>query len=274
MIIVNNIGELVDTETGEVISDEYRYTFERYDNLAPVQLSRIDNSNEKKALQFLKYSNRRDHELNMMIEILVKRIEDEKIKQYFLLLAENARKYGKPGIIAAYAIANYAYGISVRTKKIREEFLVGDFEYRQIRKILQEKIKKSVNDIDRLVLEKLKEYDNFEDLKKRYFELKEKGVFAGKNVSARIEILLGIKKKNASKKHSKNNEKVIEVIDEKGHIVCPKCGKIGYVVMREKKGHMYYYVQHYEKYSYIEHYLGKNIRLQKRVYFQKIPWVT
>ncbi|QXJ27128.1 Transcription initiation factor IIB [Saccharolobus shibatae B12] len=264
-IIKNYEGFLVDSCTGEVITDEYRFSYERYDNLIPVNVKKVDSSDEEKYLQYMKLRDWKNQELDNIIKLLFLRIGDEKIREEFLSIVENAKKYGKAGVLAAFAIAHYLNGISVRTKKLREEFAVGMFEYRQIRKILQLKIKKSVNDIDKLVLNNLEE----EELKKKYMELKEKGVFSGKSVSSRIKILLGERPSVTKSPPKKNNEKVMEVIDDKGHVLCPKCGMIGFIIMREKKGHIYYYIQHYVKYSYKEHYLGKNIRLQKRIYFSE-----
>ena len=261
MFVLNDRGELVDPETGEVVSEEWRFTFERYDNLVPINTPKVSNRDEERYLRYMRLRNHKISELDDIIRELSERIDNEKVRENFINYAEDMKKYGRAGILAAFAIAHYREGIAIKMKAFRNEFNVSEFEFRRAKRILLMRLGNM--DIDSIVLEKLKHYDNFEELKRKYFELKEKGVFSGKNVETRINILLGIVRKNTVRK--KNEGIVVTVIDDKNHVVCPKCGQVGVLKLAEFQGKYYYYiVVHYlGRYRYQKHYLGKNVKIQR-----------
>ncbi|BCU69813.1 hypothetical protein [Stygiolobus caldivivus] len=261
MYILNDRGELVDPEIGEVVSEELMFCFERYDYLVPINTRKFSNTDEERYMRYIKYMDYRRSELDDIINILYSRIEDENIRKNFIAWAEEMKKYGRPGILAAFTIAHYRQGLSIKTKALRKEFNVSELEFRKAKKLLHMRLGKK--DIDAIVLEKLKQYDNFEELKRKYFELKEEEVFSGKNIETRINILLGSIKRNPVRK--KNDGITVTAVDDKNHVICPKCGQVGVLKLMEFQRKYYYYVVvHYVgMYRYQKHYLGKNVKVQK-----------
>ena len=249
MPVVTREGFLVDEQTGEVLSDEYRFVLERYDNLTPIQPKPKSNEKKKKI--------RTISDEDVVISILENRIEDDRVKEKFTELAQRAKKFGVAGIIAAFAIAHYLNGISVKVEKLRKEFGLSYPKYRAARKAVQAMAKRSVDDIDRQVLDKLQEQAkslglDFEALKAKYYELKNMGLLSGKSVKSRVAIVL--------KSAKKTQVKVVPMVDQK-HVVCPLCGMPGKLSLLNGK---YYTVEHHVGKRSSWHYLGTNVILIRK----------
>ena len=145
------------------------------------------------------------NDLDGMIATMLNRIADEKIKEKFVELAEKARKFGKADVLAAFAVAHYVYGASVKLNALREEFDVGETEYRAARKFLQASERRTVEDIDVQVLERLKAEAekrglDFESLKARYYDLKNRDLLSGKTVNGRVAAVLGQRRRKGKNK--------------------------------------------------------------------------
>ena len=242
--VVTREGFLVDEQTGEVLSDEYRFVLERYDNLAPVWTKPNSNGKKKKI--------RMISDEDIVISILENRIEDDRVKEKFVELAQKAKKFGVAGIIAAFAVAHYINGISVKTGKLRKEFGISSSKYRTARKAMQAMTKRSIADIDMQVLDKLREEAklsdlDFEALKAKYYELKNMGLLSGKSVKSRVEAVL--------KSVKKTQVKVVPMVDKK-NVICPVCGIPGKLSLLNGK---YYTVEHHVGRRSSWHYLGTNV---------------
>ena len=249
MPVVTREGFLVDEQTGEVLSDEYRFVLERYDNLAPVR-PKPNSDEKKKKIRMISYE-------DVIISILENRIEDDKVKEKFVELAQKAKKFGVAGIIAAFAIAHYMNGVSIKIEKLRKEFDVSYSKYRTARKAVQAMAKRSIDDIDRQVLDKLREEAkssnlDYEALKAKYYELKNMGLLSGKSVKSRVAAVL--------KSIKKTQVKVVPMVNEK-YVICPICGAPGKLSLLNGK---YYTVEHHIGRRSSWHYLGTNVVLLRK----------